>query len=159
MNTIIIIFACIQLTYSAGINQSLLIEKYGFSIDSVEIDLSERSIDSIDINTFKGYNSLEKLYLEDNKLSQLEYGLFNHLFNLRELWLQSNNIVSIHRNVFKDLNKLEKVCLSGNPISEMFPSNLKPLCESNSNCNIKINEKCVRDINSSICILFSILLN
>jgi len=151
-----IILACIQLIYSAGINQSLLIEKYGFSIDSNEIDLSERSIDSIDINTFKGYNSLEKLYLEDNKLSQLEYGLFNHLLNLRELWLQSNNIVSINRNVFKGLNKLEKVCLSDNPISEMFPSNLKPLCESNSNCNIKINEKCIRDIYSNINTLISI---
>lgn len=135
-------------TFSVRINQGLLIEKYGFSIDSDEIDLSENSIDNIDINTFKSYNKLEKLYLEENKLTQIEYGLFNHLSNLRELWLESNNIVLINRNVFLGLNKLEKVCLNNNPISAMFPSNVKPLCESNPNCIIKINEKCIKDIKS-----------
>jgi hypothetical protein len=38
---------------------------------SIEIDLSKRGIDSIDINTFKGYNKLEKLFLENNKLRKL----------------------------------------------------------------------------------------
>jgi Leucine-rich repeat (LRR) protein len=141
-----LLLACItQLTYCAGINQSILIQKYGFSIDSNEIDLSESSIDSIDINTFKGYNKLEKLYLHDNKLRQLEYGLFNNLTNLRELWLESNNIISIDRNVFAGMNKLEKVCLNDNPISLMFPNMIKPLCDSNPNCSIKINEKCIKE--------------
>ena len=154
MNTLIIysllLTACIpQLTYCVGINQSILIQKYGFKIDSNEIDLSESSIDSMDVNTFKGYNNLEILYLEDNKLKQLEYGLFNHLLNLKELWLESNNIVSIDRNVFVGLNKLEKVCLSDNPISLLFPSNIKPLCDSNPNCSIKINEKCIKDTTSN----------
>ncbi len=99
-------------------------------LDSNEIDLSESSIDSIDINTFKGYNKLEKLFLHDNKLNKLEYGLFNNLTNLRELWLESNNIISIDRNVFVGLNNLEKVCLKDNPISLMFPTNIKPLCET-----------------------------
>jgi len=81
-----------QFSSPIGINQSLLIETYLYEIDSIEIDLSRRSIDSIDINTFKGYNKLEKLFLEDNKLKKLEYGLFNHLSNLRELWLESNII-------------------------------------------------------------------
>ena len=124
-------------------------QKYGFKIDSNEIDLSESSIESIDINTFNSYNKLENLYLQDNKLKQLEYGLFNHLLNLKELWLESNNIVSIDRNVFVGLNKLEKVCLSDNPISLLFPSNIKPLCDSNPNCSIKINEKCIKDTTTS----------
>jgi hypothetical protein len=92
MNMLLIInffLVCIiKLTASVGINQSLLIETYKYEIDSIEIDLSRRSIDSVDINTFKGYNKLEKLFLEDNKLRKLEYGLFNHLLNLRELWLE-----------------------------------------------------------------------
>ena len=112
------------------------------------MDISESSIESIDINTFNSYNKLENLYLQDNKLKQLEYGLFNHLLNLKELWLESNNIVSIDRNVFVGLNKLEKVCLSDNPISLLFPSNIKPLCDSNPNCNIKINENCIKDTTS-----------
>ena len=70
MNILIFYFlvACfIQLSSSVGINQSILIETYLYEIDSIEIDLSRRSIDSIDINTFKGYSKLEKLFLEDNK--------------------------------------------------------------------------------------------
>ena len=140
----------IQRTLSVHINQTLLIEKYEFSIDSSEIDLSESSISSIDIDAFKGFNKLEKLFLQNNKLRELEYGLFNHLSNLRELWLESNNIVSINRNVFIGLNKLEKVCLSDNPISFLFPNNIKPLCETNLNCNIKINEKCTKDNTSTL---------
>jgi len=143
----ILLAVIIQLTSSIGINQSLLIQKYGFDINAVEIDLSERSIDSIEINTFKGYNKLEKLYLEENKIERIENGLFNHLTNLRELWLESNKIISIERNVFNGLNSLEKVCISNNPII-MFPSNIKPLCDTNSICTIKINEKCIKDMTS-----------
>jgi hypothetical protein len=92
MNILIFYFlvACfIQFSSPIGINQSILIETYLYEIDSIEIDLSRRSIDSIDINTFKGYSKLEKLFLEDNKFNKLEYGLFNHLSNLRELWLEN----------------------------------------------------------------------
>ena len=144
-----VLFAVIiQLASSIGLNQSLLIQKYGFDINSVEIDLSERSIDTVEINTFKGYNNLERLHLEENKIKQLEYGLLNHLVNLKEVWLESNNIVSIDRNVFVGLNKLEKVCLNDNPISQMFPGNIKPLCDTNPFCTIKKNEKCMRDMTS-----------
>ena len=144
----ILLVAIIQLASSIGINQSLLIQKYGFNIDSVVIDLSERSIDTIDINTFIGFTKLEKLYLEENKINQLANGLFNHLESLKEVWLESNNIISIDRNVFLGLNNLEKVCLKDNPISIMFPTNIKPLCDTNPMCTIKINEKCIKDIPS-----------
>ena len=137
-----------QLTSSIDIDQSLLIETYGFDIDSTEINLSRKSIDSIDINTFKGFTKLEKLFLDDNKIKQLEYGLFNHLSNLKEIWLESNSIVTVDKNVFVGLNQLEKVCLNDNPISVMFPSNIKPLCDTNPNCKINVNEKCFKDIQS-----------
>jgi Leucine-rich repeat (LRR) protein len=139
-----------QLTSSAILNQSILIEEYGFDIDSLEIDLSKKSIDSIDINSFKGYIKLEWLFLEKNKIKQLEYGLFNHLSNLRELWLESNNIVSINKNAFLGLNKLEKVCLYDNPISLIFPSNIIQLCDTNPSCNITINQKCVKNTTSNL---------
>jgi Leucine-rich repeat (LRR) protein len=79
------------------------------------------TIYSIDINKFVGFNKLENLYLEDSKI---EYGLFNHLENLKELWLETNNIISIDSNVFVGLNKLENVCLNDNPIILIFPSNV-----------------------------------
>jgi Leucine-rich repeat (LRR) protein len=144
----ILLVAIIQLASSIGINQSLLIQKYGFNIDSVVIDLSERSIDIIDISTFIGFIKLEKIYLEENKINKLANGLFNHLESLKEVWLESNNIISIDRNVFVGLNNLEKVCLKDNPISIMFPTNIKPLCDTNQKCTIKINEKCIKDIPS-----------
>ena len=144
----ILLVRIIQLASSIGINQSLLIQKYGFNIDSVVIDLSERSIDTIDINTFIGFKKLEKIYLEENKINQLANGLFNHLESLKEVWLESNNIISIDRNVFVGLNNLEKVCLKDNPISIMFPTNIKPLCDTNPMCTIKISEKCIKDIPS-----------
>ena len=144
----ILLVRLIQLASSIGINQSLLIQKYGFNIDSVVIDLSERSIDTIDINTFIGFKKLEKIYLEENKINQLANGLFNHLESLKEVWLESNNIISIDRNVFVGLNNLEKVCLKDNPISIMFPTNIKPLCDTNPMCTIKISEKCIKDIPS-----------
>ena len=59
----------IQQATSIGLNQSLLVQKYGYDLNSVVIDLSENSIDIVDLNTFKGYIKLEKLYLEENKIN------------------------------------------------------------------------------------------
>ncbi len=153
---IFLLASILQSTYSISINRTLLFEKYRFNVDSVVIDLSENSIDNIDINTFQGYSKLEKLFLQDNKIKTLEYSLFNNLENLKELWLENNNIISIDRNIFMGLNKLEKVCLNENPISLMFPNNIKPICDNNPNCKIKLNEKCTKDeyIPSIIYILY-----
>ena len=57
----ILLVAIFQFESSIEINQSLLIQKYGFNIDSVVIDLSGRYIDTIEINTFIGYTKLEKI--------------------------------------------------------------------------------------------------
>ena len=52
-------------TTAISLNQSLLFQKYGYNINSVEIDLSEKSIDKIDVNTFKGLKNLEENYFMD----------------------------------------------------------------------------------------------
>jgi Leucine-rich repeat (LRR) protein len=126
----------------------ILFQEYNYNNNSKIIDLSSKSLDKIDKNTFKGLINLESLYLNDNKIKQLENGLFNQLSNLRELWLESNKISSIDRDIFVGLNKLQKVCLNDNPISLMFPINVEQLCDTNPNCNIKINEKCIKDTTS-----------
>jgi Leucine-rich repeat (LRR) protein len=86
-----------------------LTETFLYSIDSIEIDSSRQSIDSIDITTFKGYKKLKKLFLEDNKSRQLEYGLFNHLSILRELWLEFNVIVSIDNDLYNSIQMIYKI--------------------------------------------------
>jgi len=127
------------------LDQNLLIQEYGFGLDSIEIDLSGKNIEIIDINTFKGFENLEKLYLQENKLMKLEQGLFYNLSNLKELWLESNRIESVDKNIFVGLEKLKKVCLDENPISFKSPNNFNSLCETNPLCSIKINEKCTKD--------------
>jgi len=50
------------------------LEQFGYSKDSMQVDLSESSINTIDLGTFNGLNNLEVLNLEDNKISRLEEG-------------------------------------------------------------------------------------
>jgi hypothetical protein len=162
INYYILLTVYFKQTLSIIVNQTLLFAKYGYNKDSVIVDLSEKSIDIIDINTFQGLKSLELLFLHENKLQRLETGLFNSLNNLREIWLESNNIVSVDRTIFVGLNKLEKVCFNNNPIGLMFPINIIPLCETNPYCTIKINEKCIHTLpisiqNINIFILFKII--
>ena len=96
--TIVILALEIEVIQSIALNQSILIEHFGYSQNSVFIDLSQQNIDSIHKDTFNEFNHLEELYFENNKLNKIEDGTFNKLTNLRELWLESNNIVSVDRN-------------------------------------------------------------
>ncbi len=138
----IIIISLIERVLCRSLNKSNLIEEYGYTEDSVTIDLSLKNIDSIDSTTFNDFIKLEVLYLEENKLTKLENSLFHKLVNLRELWLESNNIVLIDRNIFNGLTSLELVCMSNNPISVLFPYQVASLCQNNSKCEVKISEKC-----------------
>jgi hypothetical protein len=64
MNVIIIsilLVYIIQQTSSVGIDHSLLIETYIY-----EIDLSKRSVGSVEMNTNKDYDKFLKVFLEEN---------------------------------------------------------------------------------------------
>ena len=120
-----------------------LLNELEYDNSSIVIDLSKRSIDSIELNTFKNYGNLEIIYLQDNKLKKLDVESFKFLVNLREIWLEDNILVDININVFKELNNLELVCLYNNPISILFPNILNNLCTINNNtCKIIYEEKC-----------------
>jgi len=143
MKILLFLISFLALQISAkDLNQSVLLQIYGYSFDTVRIDLSQQSIDYIEINTFKDFKKLEILHLEDNKIERIEAGLFTGLDNLRELWLETNKIVSIDKKIFQGLNELELVCMKNNPISALFPTNLRPLCDTNPKCTIKITESC-----------------
>ena len=141
---IILITISIVVVKCKPLNQSILIEQLGYSKDSIQIDLSAMSLDSIHLETFNGFNNVEIIYLANNKIRKIEQGIFNNMKNLRELWLESNIINSINRNAFVGLNNLELVCLSNNPISKLFPSSLAIICDTNSKCTVKILEKCIQ---------------
>ena len=125
------------------LNNAILVQQFGYSIDSSVIDLNGLSIDSIDLKTFEDYSKLEVLYLDDNKITKIEYGLFNKLTNLKELWLESNSIIAFNKNSLLGLNNLRLVCIRNNPISNLFPSSLSV----NKECIVKVFEKCIRNEN------------
>lgn len=130
------------LIQSFHLNQELLFSRYGYSNESVIIDLNNQNIDSIDSDTFNDLNQLETLYLHENKLTKLDSDLFSSLLNLKVVWLESNNIVSLNRNIFANLTQLEMVCLHNNPVSILFASSIKDICKTNPNCILKVTESC-----------------
>ena len=68
---LILFLSSSSISLSKELNQTILFETYGYSVDSVFIDLNGKSIDSIDSHTFSGYNKLQVLHLDDNKLKSI----------------------------------------------------------------------------------------
>ena len=126
------------------LNKVSLTEEYGYSTDSVYIDLSRKNIESIDSAAFFDFKKLEVLHLDMNNLTKIEVGTFNGLLKLRELWLEVNQIVSVPRSMVNGLNNLELLCISDNPISVYNPAQISTLCTTNSKCEIKVSVKCPR---------------
>ena len=79
--------------------------------NSIEIDISNKNIESIDLLTFNNLNKLEILYLNNKKLNRIDNGLLNNLTQLKELSLESNDLTIIDKNAFIGLINLEIVCL------------------------------------------------
>ena len=73
---------------SKELNETILFETYGYSVDSIIIDLNGQSIDVIDSDTFKYYTKLKVLYLDDNKLKSINNLIFNDLNQLNEIWIE-----------------------------------------------------------------------
>jgi Leucine-rich repeat (LRR) protein len=143
---ILAIFYCLAQVSCIHLNKSNLFSIFNYSVNSEFIDLSNQQIESIDVLTFTDLKQLKLLHLENNQLTRIEIGHFKGLSQLREIWLESNSLISIDRNAFVGLNNLELVCMYDNPISNLFPSLLQPLCDSNTRCNLKIKEKCVQPL-------------
>jgi len=128
------------------LNQKILFETYGYSLDSTYIDLNSLGIDSIEPSTFHGLYQLEVLHLQNNKLKQIDKDLFKDLIQLRELSLESNVLVAIDKNSFINLNNLKLVCLNNNPIASLFPTDLLTfICTNHINCTVSLADKFIRN--------------
>ena len=64
---IILITISIVVVKCKPLNQSILIEQLGYSKDSIQIDLSAMSLDSIDLETFNGFNNVALLINKKKK--------------------------------------------------------------------------------------------
>ena len=145
MNSKMLVFYLnlIVLINGLELNQSLLINKYGYSNESTQIYLNNQAIDFIESSTFNGFAKLESINLENNNLKRIDSLLFNGLIQVKYIYLGSNQISSIHRLAFTGLNNLELICLSKNPISLLDSTSLLLLCESNPKCNLIIHDECI----------------
>ncbi len=140
----------------------LLQQWLGSSMFRNVINLSFKNIGSIQYETFNGLQTLQALYLNNNKLTALDPDTFNGCYNLQSLDLDFNQIASLEANTFKDLRSLEFLYMSGNqiisidrnifvgllnlkevnlsmnPISTTQASYVKSLCQTNPRCVISV---------------------
>lgn len=61
--------------------------------------------------------TLEKLYIDNNHVVELEPTLFHSNINLKYLSLEANNVMKIHQDSLKDVTKLESLNLQNNEVS------------------------------------------
>lgn len=92
----------------------------------VEIDLSKNCLCSIEMDSFEGMISLEKLNLRQNNLQHVKE-IFKNLKNLKYLNLSMNRIYLIEEQVFDDLENLVSLNLSNNRLNSVpsFPDLIK----------------------------------
>ena len=106
------------------------------------LDMSHNNLDKLDGNAFHDLIQLKTLDLSYNKFESLNRTLFQGLFQLTHLFIESNNIVSINQYTLLNLANLRQVCLFKNPASQLFPTQMKSLCRSSSNCVISLSQSC-----------------
>ena len=138
------------------------------------LDLSSNEIDYIDFkNTFKRLTKLKSLYLQknqltkidkmpilpflmflwldDNKINNINKEAFKNCSLLTEIRLDHNEIESLEKDTFKDLSNLASVHLHNNKLKQQeqfelyFEKNFKFISLNNNDAN----ENCIHLIKSS----------
>ena len=105
----------------------------------VTLNLSFNKISEVK-NSFKDLNILQKLYLQDNRITDLDYNLFSDLNKLKILNLSNNQIVSILPNTFSGLENLEQLFLGKNFLKSIEASTFQHLDSLNHLDLQKINQ-------------------
>lgn len=94
---------------------------------TTECDLSYKWIKSIAVNTFVNHTTLEFLNLGNNQISTLVPGTFSWLNSLQLLFLGENKITSIQSEIFIGLDSLQQLELYNNQISVIEPLSFSEL--------------------------------
>ncbi|KAM8818078.1 leucine-rich repeat-containing protein 37B-like [Rhynchonycteris naso] len=83
------------------------------------LDLRGNAISSLDENTWKSYQHIEKLILSGNEITELKKDSFKGLLFLKYLDLSCNKIKFIERNTFESLPFLQHLNLSCNSLEKL----------------------------------------
>ncbi|KAK8768657.1 hypothetical protein V5799_014877 [Amblyomma americanum] len=77
----------------------------------------ENEIHTVHRSAFADLTSMERLRLNNNKLTSLPDSLFLTMANLQRLTLNRNNLTALGKDLFENMKKLRVVRLSENPLS------------------------------------------
>ncbi len=109
-----------------NLNSTILFFDFNYSNQSVDIELPNKNIITIDPETFNGFTNLKTLNLDYNPLIRFNLSTFIELTNLEVLSLAStlahNNTNNISSVVFNGLKSLKSVNLASNNIKKLETS-------------------------------------
>ena len=90
----------------------------------LSLDLSHNDIGSsnIGMKVFKAVPRLETLYLDNNKMTAIEYFLFAYLPKLRNLYLSNNDCRNLSVHLFDTSQQLEVLHLEDNMLANLVKS-------------------------------------
>lgn len=80
------------------------------------LDLSENELVNINVESFRGLNTLQYLQLDHNKIERISRGTFVSVPSLKELDLRGNSISVLEEGAFERSDYLEKLSLSSNKL-------------------------------------------
>ena len=100
------------------LNRSNLVSICKCDLTGEIIDLTSKSIGSIDAFTFHGLN-VSEISLSDNHLTLLDKLTFQNMPNLEVLYLPFNQISQLHPEIFKGLSNLKELYLSENKLTSL----------------------------------------
>ncbi|CAF4805426.1 unnamed protein product, partial [Rotaria sp. Silwood1] len=115
------------------------------------LDLSSNGLQYIDRNIFQ---SLEKLYLQNNEINSLQLTFLLSLKNLKELNLDFNRLTFLPENLFQFNNKLIYLSLQGNDLNYLTNksfyglNNLIYLNLARNRLQFHINQQPFQNLNS-----------
>ncbi|MHA2503368.1 MAG: leucine-rich repeat domain-containing protein [Candidatus Kariarchaeaceae archaeon] len=98
-----------------------------FQTGIVEIDLSRRSIITIDLDAIQELQNLEILNLEDNLIEKIDFAPFRKHPALVNLDVSNNKIEVVDLTVLKTMKKLQRLDLRNNPIDALEAADLLQL--------------------------------
>ena len=126
-----IIALTFQSSFSLVLNRQILSQWYPKFETSTSLDLRNKTIDSIAIETFSNLTSLEQLALSSNRLVSLDSLLFKSVTNVWDLRLDNNLLTNLDDSLlFQSLVNLEWLNLESNQLVTLdvsLFSNLKNL--------------------------------
>nr|XP_057940944.1 leucine-rich repeat neuronal protein 1 isoform X2 [Doryrhamphus excisus] len=110
------------------LSQNHLTQVRGVGVWSlVTLYLEENRIQELDDQSLKNLSRLEELYLNHNRISSIAPGAFMGVANLLRLHLNSNRLVAIDSRWFQSLPSLEILMIGDNPILGLEDNNFLPL--------------------------------